>query len=127
MRIKESGGIRRRQGRTLEQILAAGLLALMLTMGVGCIAYTPILLIMQNRSDVSNAASAILASSNYFGYLLGAILAAFVPGGRLQAGAEQPASGRSPPSQWSPWVWPADASRRARQHNQCATRKGVRS
>jgi MFS family permease len=84
MHIKESGGIRRRPGRSLGQTLAAGLLALMVAMGIGRFAFTPILPVIQNRFDLSNAASATLASSNYLGYLLGAVLAAFVPAGRLQ-------------------------------------------
>jgi MFS family permease len=39
---------------------------------------------MQEKFDLSNTAAGALASSNYFGYLLGTLLAAFVPSGRPQ-------------------------------------------
>lgn len=76
--------IRHRLGRSLPQNLVAGVLALVVAMGIGRFAYTPILPAMQERFDLSNAAAATLASSNYLGYLLGAVLAAFVPAGRPQ-------------------------------------------
>ena len=76
--------IRHRPGRSLSQNLVAGVLALVIAMGIGRFAYTPILPAMQARFDLSNAAAATLASSNYLGYLLGAVLAAFVPAGRPQ-------------------------------------------
>lgn len=68
----------------LRRILIGGVLALALAMGIGRFAYTPILPTMQERFALTNAAAGALASSNYLGYLLGAILAAFVPAGRLQ-------------------------------------------
>jgi MFS family permease len=76
--------IRHRPGRSLPQNLVAGVLALVIAMGIGRFAYTPILPAMQERFDLSNAAAAALASSNYIGYLLGAVLAAFVPADRPQ-------------------------------------------
>lgn len=73
-----------RSGCALGRTLMAGIFALVLAMGIGRFAYTPILPAMQERFDLSNAAASTLASSNYLGYLFGAILAAFVPAGRLQ-------------------------------------------
>ena len=69
-------------GRELRRGLVAGILALVVALGIGRFAYTPILPAMQERFDLSNTAAGTLASSNYLGYLLGALLAAFVPAGR---------------------------------------------
>jgi predicted MFS family arabinose efflux permease len=71
-------------GRELRRSLVAGILALVVALGIGRFAYTPILPAMQERFDLSNAAAGTLASSNYLGYLLGALLAAFVPAGRAR-------------------------------------------
>src|SRR5919206_1701587 len=78
-------GALHRAERSLRRHLAAGVLALVVAMGIGRFAYTPILPAMQDRFDLSNAAAGILASSNYLGYLVGAIVAAFVPAGPPQA------------------------------------------
>ena len=69
-------------GRELRRGLVAGILALVVALGIGRFAYTPILPAMQERFDLSHTAAGTLASSNYLGYLLGALLAAFVPAGR---------------------------------------------
>jgi predicted MFS family arabinose efflux permease len=71
-------------GRELRRSLVAGILALVVALGIGRFAYTPILPAMQERFDLSNAAAGTLASSNYLGYLLGALLAAFMPAGRAR-------------------------------------------
>lgn len=68
----------------LRRTVVAGVLLLVVAMGIGRFAYTPILPAMQGRFDLSNAAAGALASSNYLGYLAGALLAAFVPGGRAR-------------------------------------------
>jgi predicted MFS family arabinose efflux permease len=65
-------------------MLVAGALSLVVAMGIGRFAYTPILPAMQERFGLTSAAAGALASANYLGYLLGAILAAFVPPGRPQ-------------------------------------------
>jgi MFS family permease len=84
MQTKVPTASRHGPGRSLRQNLLAGVLALVVAMGIGRFAYTPILPAMQGRFDLSNAAVGALASSNYLGYLLGAILAAFVPAGRAR-------------------------------------------
>jgi predicted MFS family arabinose efflux permease len=69
---------------SLRETLASGILALVVAMGIGRFAYTPILPAMQATFGLSNGMSGALASSNYLGYLVGAILAAAVPSARRQ-------------------------------------------
>jgi len=52
-----------------------GLLALAIAMGIGRFAFTPILPMMQADAGLSLAAGGWLASSNYVGYLFGAVAA----------------------------------------------------
>jgi predicted MFS family arabinose efflux permease len=68
----------------LWRTLLAGISSLMVAIGIGRFAYTPILPAMQESFDLSNAAAGALASSNYLGYLVGAVLAALVPASRAQ-------------------------------------------
>lgn len=51
----------------------------MIAMGIGRFAYTPILPLMQNALSFTDAFAGYLASSNYAGYLVGAILAGVLP------------------------------------------------
>lgn len=62
-----------------------GLIALAIAMGIGRFAFTPQLPVMQADLDLSLAAGGWLAGANYFGYLIGAILAGRggVPAGAL--------------------------------------------
>lgn len=57
--------------------LIAGVASLMIVMGIGRFAYTPILPFMQHDTHFSETMSGLLASSNYLGYLLGALVASF--------------------------------------------------
>ncbi|WP_273841620.1 YbfB/YjiJ family MFS transporter [Rubrobacter calidifluminis] len=59
--------------------LASGILALVVAMGIGRFAYTPILPYMQKAFGLSTGQSGLLASSNYLGYLSGAALLTVVP------------------------------------------------
>lgn len=65
--------------QSLWLLVTAGALALFIAMGVGRFAYTPILPWMQRQTHFSNAVAGYLASSNYFGYLLGVVLAGSMP------------------------------------------------
>lgn len=82
--LADKSGGPQNEGYTLQRNLVAGILALVVAFGIGRFAYTPILPVMQERFTLTNAAVGALASSNYLGYVLGAIFAAFVPTGRWQ-------------------------------------------
>lgn len=59
--------------------LIGGIFSLMIAMGVGRFAYTPILPLMQNALSFTDALAGYLASSNYAGYFVGAIFAGILP------------------------------------------------
>ena len=60
-------------------IALAGLLALAVAMGIGRFAFTPLLPIMLAEGSVTLPGASLLASANYFGYLLGAVACTFQP------------------------------------------------
>jgi predicted MFS family arabinose efflux permease len=59
--------------------LVGGIFSLMIAMGIGRFAYTPILPLMQNALSFTDVVAGYLASSNYAGYFIGAILAGVLP------------------------------------------------
>ncbi len=61
------------------RIALAGMAALAVAMGIGRVAFTPILPMMQDDFGLSIIGGSWLASSNYFGYLLGALVATAWP------------------------------------------------
>jgi len=56
------------------------MLALVVAMGIGRFAFTPLLPLMQHDAGLSLVAGSWLASANYVGYIVGAITAAWLPG-----------------------------------------------
>lgn len=60
------------------QVIAAGICALVLTVGLARFAYTPLLPLMRVDAGLSAAQGGWLATFNYLGYLLGTLLAARV-------------------------------------------------
>jgi predicted MFS family arabinose efflux permease len=60
------------------KVLGAGILSLILTLGIARFAYTPLLPIMQHQAGLGVSEAGWLASINYIGYLCGAIIASFV-------------------------------------------------
>jgi len=60
------------------KVLAAGILSLIVTIGVARFSYTPLLPIMQAETWLDEAAGGWLATFNYMGYMCGALLAASI-------------------------------------------------
>lgn len=61
------------------RIAFAGLVALAVAMGIGRFAFTPLLPMMLHDGVIDLPAASWLASANYLGYLLGALLCTFQP------------------------------------------------
>ncbi|WP_257141344.1 YbfB/YjiJ family MFS transporter [Priestia megaterium] len=61
------------------KILVGGILSLVIAMGIARFSYTPILPLMQSDMSFSNKVAGYLATSNYAGYLIGAVLVGILP------------------------------------------------
>ncbi len=57
-------------------LLASGIVALIVAMGIGRFAYTPILPLMKNEAGLGDAFAGVLAAANYLGYFAGALWSA---------------------------------------------------
>jgi MFS family permease len=75
------------------RIALAGLAALAVAMGIGRFAFTPIMPMMLHDGVVDLQHASWLASTNYFGYLVGALLCTFDPWLRRRFGRRKPADG----------------------------------
>lgn len=64
--------------KRLALFVSGGILSLVIAMGIGRFAYTPLLPIMQEDLAFSNAVAGYLATSNYAGYFIGAMLAGMI-------------------------------------------------
>lgn len=62
--------------RTAVVVCVAAMISLAVAMGVGRFAFTPLFPLMVRDDLLNNEAGALLAASNYLGYLVGALLAA---------------------------------------------------
>ncbi len=65
----------------MVRVLIGGVLVLVISMGVGRFAFTPILPAMQAATGLGADAAGLLASLNYLGYFLGALGVGLVPQG----------------------------------------------
>lgn len=61
-----------------HKVLAAGVLSIVLTLGVARFAYTPLLPLMQQQAGLGVNEAGWLASINYIGYLCGALVASSI-------------------------------------------------
>ncbi len=73
-------------------IVLAGFLSLVVAMGIGRFAFTPMLPLMQRDGLIGTSAGALLASANYAGYFAGAMCAAHIrlPAPNLMRGSLVP-------------------------------------
>jgi predicted MFS family arabinose efflux permease len=60
------------------KVLSAGILSLVLMLGIARFAYTPLLPLMQQQAGLGVSEAGWLAAINYAGYLCGAIIASFI-------------------------------------------------
>ena len=60
------------------KVLSAGILSLIVMLGIARFAYTPLIPIMESQAGLGTAQSGWLATFNYIGYMCGALIAASV-------------------------------------------------
>ena len=83
MRFMKSRGVKHnlpdRDGWVALKILLGGMLGLMVAMGIGRFAFTPVLPLMQRDLGMTNSVAGWLAGLNYLGYLAGAVICSVYP------------------------------------------------
>lgn len=79
MMEKEKVGGGNALSRNPYTLVVGGVFALFIAMSIGRFAYTPILPFMQQETGFSTRFAGFLASSNYAGYLVGALIASVFP------------------------------------------------
>jgi predicted MFS family arabinose efflux permease len=62
-----------------NRALLGGVCCLLIAMGIGRFAYTPLLPAMQRATGFGNQMAGFIASSNFLGYFLGALATTFIP------------------------------------------------
>ena len=73
------------EDRQRLKVLGAGILGLLLFLGIARFSYTPLLPLMREQAGLGVSAGGWLAAVNYLGYLVGALACAFYPPPPLQA------------------------------------------
>jgi predicted MFS family arabinose efflux permease len=73
-------------GHSHVKVLVAGISSLVLTLGVARFAYTPLLPVMQDQTALNDTLGGWIATFNYLGYMLGALVAASISDLRLKDG-----------------------------------------
>jgi len=68
----------------MVRVLVGGLLTLVVAMGIGRFSFTPILPAMQAATGLGGDGAGLLASLNYVGYFLGALVIGWVPHGAVR-------------------------------------------
>ena len=79
MSVSATTDVGLRPAVSARAIALAGLVSLAVAMGIGRFAFTPLLPMMLHDGVLDLPAASWLASANYFGYLLGALLCTFQP------------------------------------------------
>ncbi|MGG2199278.1 MULTISPECIES: YbfB/YjiJ family MFS transporter [Paenibacillus] len=72
----------RNHNQSERKVMIGGILVLIIAMGIGRFAFTPIVPQMMEQGFIGEKEAGTLASANYLGYLAGSLIAAFYPPSR---------------------------------------------
>lgn len=76
--LKRENEVRKLSASKAYKQLILGMLSLFIVMAIGRFSYTPILPFMQKATHLSNQDAGLLATINYLGYLIGAMIPTFL-------------------------------------------------